>query len=156
MTHDDTIAQLNQLIHLNKDGESGFHTAAENIKNSELETLFNGYAKQHAKFAAELQEEVERLGGDFTDSGTLGGALHRGWLDLKSALSGHSAAAILKSCETGEDSAVAAYSRAADAIPTGQTHTLVVKHWEQIKGFHTRLCRLIAETNDGIDFQKNE
>ncbi|MBV9759738.1 MAG: PA2169 family four-helix-bundle protein [Acidobacteriaceae bacterium] len=156
MAHDDTIDQLNQLVHINKDGESGFLTAAENIKNSELETLFRGYSQQHAKFASELQQEIKRLGGDFADSGTLGGAIHRGWLDVKSALSGHSAAAILKSCESGEESAMVSYDRAADDNPTGQTNALLEKHRRQIKEFHTRLCRLISETKDGVDFQKNE
>lgn len=156
MPHDDTIDQLNHLVAINKDAEAGFRTAAENIKNSELETVFTGYAKQHARFAADLQEEIKRLGGTFSDSGTLGGALHRGWIDLKSTLSGHSTAAILTSCETGEQSADAAYAQAADANPSGQTHTLIDKHWQQIKGFHTRLCRLIGETKDGIDFQQNE
>lgn len=156
MAHDDTIHRLNELIHINKDGESGFQTAAENIKNTELESMFEGWAKQHAKFAGELQQEVKRLGGDYTDSGTVGGALHRGWLDVKSALSGHSAAAILKSCEAGEDSAVAAYARAAADYPSGQTNALIEKHHQQIKEFHKRLCRLISETKDGVDFQKNE
>jgi uncharacterized protein (TIGR02284 family) len=156
MAHDETIDQLNQLIRINKDGESGFLTAAEDVKNSELESLFRNYSKQHAKFAAELQDEIERLGGHFADSGTLGGALHRGWLDVKSALSGHSAAAILKSCETGEDSAVAAYTRAADANPSGQTNALLEKHGRQITEFHTRLCRLVEETKDGVEFPTNE
>lgn len=156
MAHDETIDQLNELIRINKDGESGFLTAADTIKNSELESLFRGYAKQHARFVAELQQEIERLGGDFADSGTLGGALHRGWLDLKSALSGHSAAAVLKSCESGEESAVVSYDRAADANPTGQTYALLSKHGKQLKEIQTHLCRLISETEHGVDFQKNE
>jgi len=156
MDHDDTIDQLNRLIDINKDAEAGFHSASESIKNSELETLFSGYARQHAKFAAEIQVEVERLGGSFSDSGTVGGALHRGWMDLKSALSGHSAAAILRSCENGEESAEIAYTDVADTHPTGQTLTLISKHRQQIKEFLTRLARLVAETKDGVDFQKNE
>lgn len=152
----DTLDLLNHLVRINKDAEAGFFTAAENIQNSELETLFSKYAKHHAKFAAELQAEIERLGGTYSDSGTLGGALHRGWLDLKSTLSGHSAAAILTSCETGEDSAEAAYTEAADTHPTGQTLALIDNHLEQIRQFRTRLCRLIGETKDGVQFPKNE
>jgi len=152
----DTIDHLNHLVAINRDAEAGFVTAAENIKNTELETLFTGYSKQHGKFAVELQAEIKRLGGSYSDSGTVGGALHRGWMDVKSALSGHSAAAILGSCESGEESAEAAYTRAADANSSGQTHTLLEKHRQQIQQFHTRLCRLIGETKDGVDFQKNE
>jgi uncharacterized protein (TIGR02284 family) len=150
------IDQLNRLIAVNKDAEEGFLAAAESIKNSQLETLLQGYAKQHAKFLAELEQEVERLGGTPATSGTLGGAIHRGWTDLKSTLSGHSAASLLASCETAEQSAEAAYSEVAKANPSGQTHTLIEGHRNQIKAFHTRLARLVGETKDGVDFQKNE
>jgi len=153
---DETIDLLNQLVKVNKDAEAGFLTAAQNIQNSELETLFTKNATQHGKMAGELQTEIERLGGTYSDSGTVGGALHRGWLDLKSTLSGHSASAILSSCESGEESAEAAYARATDAHPSGQTNALVEKHYRQIQQFRTHLCRLIGETKDGVDFQKNK
>jgi uncharacterized protein (TIGR02284 family) len=53
MAHSSTIDQLNHLVYINKDAEAGFRTAAGNVKNSEIETLFDGYAKQHAKFITE-------------------------------------------------------------------------------------------------------
>ncbi len=152
----DTIDQLNHLVRINKDAEAGFRTAAENVKNSELETLFTGYAKQHLKFATELQEKIRHLGGNTSDSGTLGGALDRGWMDFKSTLSGHSATAMLKSCESGEESAESGYLDAAGSHPTGQTRALIDKHLEQIKAFRTRLARLVGETKNGVEFQKNE
>jgi uncharacterized protein (TIGR02284 family) len=156
MDRDNLIDQLNQLVRINKEAEAGLLTAAENVKNSELETLFSGHAKQHAKFVSELQEEIRRLDGDPSDSETFGGAVHRGWMGLKSTLSGHSAASLLASCESGEQSAEVAYSDAAKAEPRGQTHTLIDKHWQQIKAFRTRLARLVGETKDGVDFQDNE
>jgi uncharacterized protein (TIGR02284 family) len=156
MHPDDTIEQLNELIRLNRDAEAGFLNAAENVRNSELDTLFHGYARQHAKFAADLGEEVERLGGDVSDSGTAGGALHRGWMDLKAVLSGHSAAAILASCASGEESADAAYARATDVIRSGQTHTLLERQHRQVQEICTRLSRLVGETEKGVEFQNNE
>ncbi len=156
MAHDKIIDGLNHLIHINKDAEEGFLTAAEQTENSELETVFGSYAKQHARFAGELQKEIERLGGTFSDSGTVGGALHRGFMDVKSVLSGHSAKGILASCESGEESAESAYLDAADENPTGQIHTLIEKHRAEIKECRTRLARLVGEIKDGVEFQKNE
>jgi len=150
------IDQLNLLVRVNRDAEAGFRSAAENVKNSELDTLLSGYAKQHARFAREFQEEIEHLGGDTSDSGTFGGALHRGWMDLKSSISGHSAAAMLASCETGEQSVESAYLDVADSNPTGHAHALIDKHLGQIKAFRTRLARLVGEIKNGLDFQKNE
>jgi hypothetical protein len=42
MAHNSTIDQLNHLVHINKDAEAGFRTAAGNVKNSEIETLLMG------------------------------------------------------------------------------------------------------------------
>jgi uncharacterized protein (TIGR02284 family) len=156
MQNSDAAKYLNHLVEINKDAEAGFVTAAENVKNSELESLLTGYAKQHAKFASELQDEVERLGGKPPDSGTVGGAVHRGWMDVKSAFTGGSAAAMLSACENGEQSADSAYLDAEDTISSGQTHTLLTKQREQISAFRTRLTRLLGEIKDGVEFQKNE
>jgi uncharacterized protein (TIGR02284 family) len=156
MPDNNVLALCDHLIQINKDAEAGFLNAAKNIKNSELESQFRNYAKQHAKFATELQNEVERLGGKSSDSGTVGGALHRGWMDVKSALTGHSAAAILSACENGEQSAEAAYDDAERDISTGQTFALLTKQHQQITAFRTRLTRLVGETKDGVEFPKNE
>jgi uncharacterized protein (TIGR02284 family) len=156
LAQENTIERLNDLVLVNKDAEAGFRTSAENIKNSELETLFSGYAAQHAKFGDELRAEIRRLDGKVSDEGDFGAAVHRGWIGLKTALTGHSAAGILSSCESAEQSAEVAYADASDANPTGQTHALLQKHSEQIRGFRVRLARLVGETKDGVDFQKNE
>ena len=156
MDNDSRTGHLNHLIAINKDADAGFRTAAENVRNSEIETLFADYASQHARFASELSAEVERLGAEPSDSGTVGGAVHRGWLEIKSVLSGHSAGSMLAACETGEQSAESAYLDAANAINSGQTHTLIERQCEQIKGFRTRLTRLVEEVKDGVEFQNNE
>ena len=161
MSNDNTIHQLNHLIQVNRDAEAGLISAADHVDNSELESLFTGYAKQHAAFARQLQAEVERLGGvipesGIAESGTAGGLIHRGWIDLKSVLTGHSVTSLLSSCESGEESAEVAYHDASDDIATGQPHALIAKHHEQIIGFKTRLCRLAQETRDGLEYPANK
>ncbi len=156
MPEENAVDLLNGLLRISRDGEEGFRAAAENVRNSELDTVFSGYAQQRAAFARELAAEIKRLGGEPDDSGTLGGAAHRGWMDVKSALSGGSAGAIIAACESGEDSAEAAYARAADTGISGKTRALVDSQWQKIKETHTRLRRLKAEIADGAEFQKNE
>lgn len=157
MNNDDKGQQLRRLIHINRDAESGFETAARSIKNSELETLLLGYAKQHAKFAKELQAELDRVSGDqVTESSTSGAALHRRWLDLKSALVGHSPKAVLSACEDEAQAAEAGYADAGTFGFTGAVGSLITKHEQQIKETHKHLCRLLGEIKDGVDFQPNE
>lgn len=158
MDHTETIGNLNELIRIDIDSEAGFQNAAVNTRNSELETLFKGYAQQHAKFAGELQEEVKRLGGKAADSGTVGGSAHRGWMDLKSALSGHSASAVITSCESGADSAVAAYAGAVGlgVKIEGKTRTIIERHLQKLREMLTHLRRLAGEVEHGTVFPSNE
>ncbi len=156
MTREDEIDQLNELIQVSKDAEQGYRTAADNVKNSELETVFRGYAKQRAGFVQELEAEFKRLGGEASDSGTVSAALHRGWMDLKSALSGGDAGGMIAACESGEARAEATYARAASTDISGKGRSLVEKQWQQIKEAHTRMHRLKDEMEDGTRFQKNE
>src|SRR6266550_7310539 len=107
--NDEVIDHLNDLIETCKDGEYGFRTAVEAMANqgdAELRTLFNTYAQQRARFAAELQNEVLRRGGDPAKAGHVSAAFHRGWMNLKAAVSGKSEASIVAECERGEDAAM--------------------------------------------------
>ena len=153
---EDTIHELNDLIQICKDGEQGYQTAADNVQNTELETMFRGYAKQRAGFARELQAEVERLGGKPAESGNVGAAIHRGWMNLKAGLSGGDPGAAIAACESGDDSALAAYDRVANTEMTGKSRALVEKQFQQVKETHTRLVRLKVEVEDGTRFPKNK
>lgn len=156
MTTEETIQHLNALIEVCKDGELGYRTAAEHVRNSELNSLFDNYAKQRAGFVRALQAEVGRLGGSATGSGTLSAAFHRGWMDLKSVLSGGDAGAIIAACETGEDSAQAAFERLVNTDISGQTRSLVEKQWRQIGEAHKQMLRLKKETAGGAEYPTNE
>jgi uncharacterized protein (TIGR02284 family) len=155
MTPEQTILQLNGLIETCKDGELGYRTAAEAVQNTQLETVFADYSKQRAQFARQLQAEVERMGGTPADSGTLTGTFYRGWMDVKSAFTGGDGAAIIASCETGEDAAAAAFEAVFDMDVSGQPKVLVEAQWNKIKEAHARMLRLKQEMV-GADFQKND
>ena len=145
MTTETTLQDLEDLTQICHDGELGYLTAAQHVSNSQLKTIFAGYAKQRTGFVRELQAEVERLGGTPLDSSSLIATLHRGWIDLKSALSGGSGEAIVAACETGEDHAAAAYERVVDLELSGETNALVEKQWGAIKEAHAHMLRLKAQ-----------
>ena len=58
---------------------------------------------QRSEFAGELQAEVTRIGGEPATSGSTAGAIHRGWIGLKTALAADTDHAILEEAERGED-----------------------------------------------------
>ena len=147
--NDDTISVLNNLIETCKDGQNGFQTAAEGVKNSELKTLFNKYSQQRAQFAAELQGEVRRLGGDPEKAGSVVATLHRGWINIKSAVTGEDESAVLAECERGEDSAVSNYQDALKANLPADVQSVVQRQFTQVKEAHDRIRSLEKASGAG-------
>jgi uncharacterized protein (TIGR02284 family) len=148
-TNDEVISTLNNLIETCKDGQEGFRTAAEGVKNSELKTLFNTYSQQRAQFAAELQSEVRRLGGDPENTGSVAATLHRGWINIKSAVTGEDEGAVIAECERGEDSAVKNYKDAqATGLPS-DVSAIVERQYGQVKEAHDRIRSLEKATSTG-------
>jgi len=142
LDNDEVIATLNNLVETCKDGQNGFRTAAEGIKNSELTTLFNTYSQQRAQFAAELQSEVRRLGGEPEETGSTAAAVHRGWINIKSAVTGEDEAAVISECERGEDAAVEAYEEALEADLPNDVKAIVSRQFSQVKEAHDRIRSL--------------
>jgi uncharacterized protein (TIGR02284 family) len=145
LTAEETIDCLNGLIAVARDGEHGYRTAAADVNNSELGTIFSEYADQRARFVHDLEKEVVRLGGTPSHHGTVTGMVFRGWMNLKGALTGGGAHAIVAACETGEDSAQAAFERVVNLDITGATRSLVEKQWHQIQEAHQRMIHLKKE-----------
>ena len=145
LTVEETIDHLNHLIGVARNGEEGYRNAAAHVNDDHFQTVFAEYAKQRAGFVHDLQAEVTRLGGDPSESGTLGAAVHRGWLDVKAALTGGDAAAVIAACETGEDSAQADYERVVNLDISGETRSMIEKQWNKIKEAHQRLLNLKRE-----------
>jgi uncharacterized protein (TIGR02284 family) len=142
MSNDDVISTLNDLIETCRDGQEGFKDSAEAIKDPELKTLFFEYSQQRAQFAAVLMELARELGGDPTHSGSTAGALHRGWIDLKSAITGGSEESILNECERGEDSAKDAYKDALEKNLPANIADVVRQQASAVQAAHNRVREL--------------
>jgi len=145
MVVEETISCLNGLIETCRNGELGYAEAARLVKDTRLETILEGYAKERAGFVRALQAEVRKLGGTPAESGTIGAAMHRGWMELKSLATLRSGGAILAACETGEDSAWTHYKEATDSDISGESRTLIDKQWGKIKEAIAHLQHLQGE-----------
>jgi uncharacterized protein DUF2383 len=96
-TNKDTISTLNSLIETCNDGAKGFESAAEEVHDTAARQLFRQFASERSQFADELRTEVQRLGGSPDQGGSVSGAMHRGWMNVKSAVAGHDDSAIIAS-----------------------------------------------------------
>ena len=139
MTNEDVISTLNGLIETNKDGQNGFKEAAEGVQNSDIKSAFYEYAQQRSQFAGELQTAVRELGGDPEDSGSVSGALHQGWINIKSAVTGQDDTAILNEAERGEDSAKAAYKSALEEELPANVRAIVERQSAAVGQAHDKV-----------------
>lgn len=142
MSNDDVISTLNNLIETCKDGQEGFRQAAEGVERSDLKSLFFEFSQQRAHFAGELQTMVQQLGGDPENSGSMAGALHRGWINIKSAVTGRDEEAILNECERGEDSAKDTYKDALKSNLPANILDTIQNQFESVKMAHDRVKAL--------------
>lgn len=104
---------LNDLIEINNDRVAGFEKAIADIKdeNVDLKAIFQRYAAQSRKNSEELAALVGNA--DEVETGTsVGGNLHRAWIDVKSLFGGSDRASILSEAERGEDAIKKAYQDA--------------------------------------------
>ncbi len=142
MQNDDTIDTLNTLIETSKDGEYGFRTSAEHLKNDEIKQLFMRRAEECRQAAAELQALVGTLGGKAEDSGSATGAMHRGWVAVKATLAGYTDKAILEETERGEDIALAAYRSALEEDLPAQVRSVVEQQLQGVMRNHNQVRTL--------------
>lgn len=137
------IDVLNGLIETCRDGEQGFSTAAQDAKDAELARVFNEYALQRRQNIAALEARVRALGGDPEKRGTVSGSLHRGWINLKTALTTKEPHAVLAECERGEDAAKENYRAALlESDLDMETRTLVQRQAAGVQQAHDRIKEL--------------
>jgi uncharacterized protein (TIGR02284 family) len=136
MTNDETISILNDLTETSKDGEYGFYTCAEHVKDMELKKVFTAAAERCAEGAKELQEQVRLLGGDPEKHSSVAGSLHRAWVDIKATIMGRDEPAVLEECERGEDAAKKAYEEAlAKGLPD-DIRSIIQRHYQSVVENH--------------------
>ncbi|UYZ60283.1 ferritin-like domain-containing protein [Hymenobacter latericus] len=136
----DAARAFNDLVEINKTGAKGYQEAAEGVSNPQLKSELSRLSQQRAQFASELEQQARQMGVDVTDTNTVEGvvadaaaAVHRGWINLKSAITGQNDAAILGECETGDSVALQAYETALKSQSlSGQVSSIIQKQHGEI------------------------
>ena len=142
LSTDKTISVLNDLIETCKDGEYGFQSSAEHVKNPELQQVFTARAAECRKGAEVLQAQVRQLGGEADEGGSASGAIHRGWVAVKGTLSGYGEKAMLEECERGEDAALARYRDALKEDLPPNVRAVDERQYEGVKRNHEQIRTL--------------
>ncbi len=106
------------LIQTLEDGKKGFAEVADKLTDSdrsEWAPRFADLSAQRAAFSQELERMAAAYGDDIDEQGSFAGTVHRGWINLKDAVTGSSPKSVLDAAVTGENHAVGEYEKALEA-----------------------------------------
>ncbi len=138
----EAVKVLNQLIEVCKDGEYGFGECAEHAKAPDVKATLRERARDCAAAAAELQRLVATYGGKPEASGTATGAIHRGWVSLRTVLTKKDDQAVLEEAERAEDSALKKYREASSKALPLDAAAVVRKQLEGTQRNHDQIKAL--------------
>ena len=128
------------VIEVLHDGEKGFRSLGEEIKDSTARSFFISESSTRGKFASELEAALGTSTGEaVSEGGTASGTLHRAWGELKAKMGG-SDHTLLETAEQGEDAAKKAYEealKAKDIPPT--VLTILRKQQSHIMQAHDKV-----------------
>jgi len=141
-SRDDMIDALQDLVECCKDGEYGFRECAEQAKRPDLRSTFLQRADECRRGAEELNNEIRGLGGSPEHGGSALGALHRGWVSVKSTLTTYDDKAVLEECERGEDNALARYRKALKQQLPENIRRVVERQYQGVQRNHDQIKQL--------------
>lgn len=137
------IRTLNSLIATTIDSIDGYRSSAEAVDSTRFAEQFTARASERSSVAEQLRAEVRRLGGNPEDDGTLLAGAHRGFLNLKAAVTDRDDQAIVNEVERGEDHIKAKFEHALkDDKLSPETRSLVETCFGSVKSGHDEMSQL--------------
>ena len=132
--------KVRTVIEVLHDGERGFASLSDHLKEPRLKSYFAEESTRRAQFATELEAALSTVTGKNVDEGgTASGTVHRVWGEVKGSLGG-SDHTLLETAEQGEDVAKKAYSevlKETDLPPA--IRTILTKQQPHINASHDKV-----------------
>lgn len=145
MKKEKTIDVLNKLVQINNGRVKGYEQASDNTEDKEFEDLFISFKQSSVQCLAELEIEINALGGELAKGTTTSGKFLRAWRDFESAIAGKDRKGILSSCEKCEEIADEAYQKVlktdAEHLSAEQQSMIKEQH-ELLKGDRKKINTL--------------
>lgn len=139
---DDVVDVLKDLVECSKDGEYGFRECAEQATDAQLKSTFLQRADDCRRAAQELNDCIRQYGGSMEEGGSAMGAMHRGWVSIKSKLTTYDDKAVLEEAERGEDNAKARYTKALQKDLPADVRQVVERQMQGVQRNHDQVKML--------------
>lgn len=148
------VSTLSELLDTVEDGHAGYQVAAQGIRELKIRQALGQIALERKQLGEELREEIARRGVPARTHGTVAGALHRGWIQMKE-LGRASAATILEECGRGEAASIKLYKQALAKDLPPEVRKVVALHLDRITAARERVMELRRSTVDLEDEPKS-
>jgi uncharacterized protein (TIGR02284 family) len=132
----ETEEALRMVIQTLIDGQEGFQKIGDELTDETLKRYFLGESLTRAQFRGDLETVLHQEGvHDVKESGSVSGAVHRVWADLKVRFGGGDHA-LLEAAEQGEDEAIETYEDALNRELPLPVRELLVSQLAHIDASH--------------------
>lgn len=107
----DVLQELNQFVN---DRIQGYEHAAKLTKDPAHQSYYKDLVNQSREFSNEINRTISSVGGSTQSSTTAKGKIFRGWMDVKTTVTGSDEEDLIKSNLYGEEWAQKAYNDALE------------------------------------------
>jgi uncharacterized protein (TIGR02284 family) len=136
------LAPIQAILDACADGERGYRAAAGGVSDPGCALMFGHYADERARFAVDLRHAAH---GDaaIPATGSIVGALHRGWIEARAVVTHGKARGLVAECARGEEATLRAYHEALRGDLSPGLRELVQEQYEAIKKAHSELTAVL-------------
>jgi uncharacterized protein (TIGR02284 family) len=135
----DTLEALKDLARANIDSFKSFEEAAKAIDDLELKTMFRDIAQIRRNNVVSLRRYIQLNDEDFENHGSMRGALHRWWLNLRVTLQTENKLALVAEVERSEDAIKRAYEAILVRVSGNALSDVLHTQFREVKQHHDRI-----------------
>jgi uncharacterized protein (TIGR02284 family) len=153
MSNDRVASLLTDVAKRCRDSEEGYRRAAEDTHDGELRQQLRQLSSERSNMADELDALIRQYGGEPpARGGTLLGAAHRMFTDIKAAISRDDRKAVLEEVARGESAAEESYDAVKrEDLPQDVKET-IQRHHERVRATRDRYRQMsgMMHTGSGV------
>jgi uncharacterized protein (TIGR02284 family) len=135
---------LNEVIECLYDSINGYKESVQAITDLQMKNLFEMLANQRNTMLDDIKIQLQAMQQEPQKSGSVVGALHRMFLDLKSLLTGGDIVAIVKEIKRGENYTMSIYKKALEKDLPANIRGLLTRQLEQIECNLAKIDTLVS------------
>jgi len=134
----ETLAKVNRLLEYLHDSYKGYYESADVIDDPSLKEKFVSAAHNRSQMINDLEKVLISNNEEPVQRGTVTGAAHRVFVDLKSLVTGKDTTAILKEVERGEGALINVYKETLAAVDNPEVKMLLQNQLRSIEQDFTK------------------